>query len=84
MVSIIVARLGGEAGLSGHLASLCMVCGRRRGKPVKARYRLADEPWDAWKKIRTLVICGFCKHKADATGYFGNSRIYVEEIIGGS
>ena len=64
-------------------AGLCMVCERRRGKPVKARYRLADEPWDAWKKIRMLVICGFCKHKAAMTGYFENSKIFVEEIIEG-
>jgi len=58
-----------------------MACGRRRGKPVKARYRLANEPWDAWKQVRTLVICGFCRRKADMTGYFGNNRIYVEEIL---
>ena len=71
------------AGRSG--SRLCMVCGRRRGRIVMARYRLENgEPWDAWKHARPLVICDFCLKKAAMTGYFGNSRIYVEEIIGGS
>jgi uncharacterized CHY-type Zn-finger protein len=66
----------------------CMVCGRRRGKTVMARYRLeseaTDDPienYEILKRARPLVICGFCKRKAYMTGYFGNSRIYVDEIL---
>lgn len=67
---------------------ICMVCGKRRGREVFARYRLAsetkpDDPahnYDVLKKIRPLIICRFCMNKAAMTGYFSNSRIYIDRI----
>ena len=66
----------------------CQVCGRREGFKVLARYRLESEcsedpveNYEILKVVRPLVICGFCLNKAKAYGYFGNSRIYVEEIL---
>jgi len=68
---------------------LCMVCGKRKGRIVTARYRLEsevieDDPihnYEVLKKVRPLAICGYCIRKASMRGYFMNSRIYVDEIV---
>jgi len=68
---------------------LCMVCGQRKGRIVMARYRLEsevieDDPihnYEVLQKVRPLAICGYCLRKASMRGYFGNHRIYVDEIV---
>jgi len=67
--------------------SLCQVCDRRMGFPVRAIYRLkGEDPFsEEWRQPRLLVICRFCNHKAWAYGYFWNNDSgqveFVEEIL---